>query len=535
MNRRRFVRSLAGASLVAGAWPVRSHAPAAPSDWCAGSTGEPLRVARETGWFGRITAADAPVVMRAGEAPAASRGSWSHAYACERDGRLLLNPTLVARTGDRWRIELVNALAEPTIVHWHGLTNDSQNDGGGHTLAAPGARHRYDFVVRERAGLYWYHPHPHGLTAAQVYQGLFGLIEVHDDDERALRTALDLNPGSTEMTLVLQDRAGGKYEADALDQHRGRLGDIPWVNGCVDPYVDVATRAYRLRILNAANARTFRLGVRDDAGRRVPLMLLGTDGGLLAAPVRCDECFLSPAERVDLLLDLRDARPGQRFVLETGAFDPMHTAPPPHAAVAREPPAGMLGHPEGAVAARLPQRAHDRWPEGAARALLAFRVRRRVAYRRPIPSRLSRLDPLDTAGARERPLRLGFNKARWRINDRVFAMDETPIEVARDSTEVWLLRNYHTSMPHAMHLHGFHFQVLERETSPDVLAPLATHSGSRLATDLGWKDTLLVWPGESVRIAIRFALPFTGAQTYLLHCHNLEHEDGGMMLGVKVA
>ncbi len=77
--------------------------------------------------------------------------------------------------------------------------------------------------------------------------------------------------------------------------------------------------------------------------------------------------------------------------------------------------------------------------------------------------------------------------------------------------------------------------MLERETSPDALAPLATHSGSRLATDLGWKDTVLVWPGESVRIAIRFAVPFAGAQTYLLHCHNLEHEDGGMMIGVRVA
>jgi suppressor of ftsI/bilirubin oxidase len=90
-------------------------------------------------------------------------------------------------------------------------------------------------------------------------------------------------------------------------------------------------------------------------------------------------------------------------------------------------------------------------------------------------------------------------------------------------------------MPHPMHLHGFHFQVLERETSPDQLAPLATHGAGRLATDLGWKDTVLVWPGESVRVAIRFAMPFAAPQTYFLHCHNLEHEDGGMMLGVKVA
>ena len=134
----------------------------------------------------------------------------------------------------------------------------------------------------------------------------------------------------------------------------------------------------------------------------------------------------------------------------------------------------------------------------------------------------------------ERPLRLGFAKGRWRINDRVFAMGETPIQVKRDSVEIWLIRNYFNSMPHAMHLHGFHFQVLERQTSPDQIAALKVDERGRLATDLGWKDTVLVWPGESVKIAIDFALPFAGEQTYMFHCHNREHEDGGMMLGVKV-
>jgi suppressor of ftsI/bilirubin oxidase len=111
----------------------------------------------------------------------------------------------------------------------------------------------------------------------------------------------------------------------------------------------------------------------------------------------------------------------------------------------------------------------------------------------------------------------------------------TPIEVARDTTETWLLRNYHTSMPHAMHLHAFAFEVLSRETSPDAIAALAVDAQGRLPTDLGRKDTVLVWPGESVRIAIDFTHPFPGPQTYMFHCHNMEHEDGGMMLGVAVA
>ena len=103
------------------------------------------------------------------------------------------------------------------------------------------------------------------------------------------------------------------------------------------------------------------------------------------------------------------------------------------------------------------------------------------------------------AAGDRRPLRLGFAKGRWRINDRVYDMAATPIVVARNAVETWLIRNYHTSMPHAMHLHGFQFRVLERETSPEQLAPLAVDARGRLATDLGWKDTVLVWPGESVQ------------------------------------
>jgi blue copper oxidase len=110
----------------------------------------------------------------------------------------------------------------------------------------------------------------------------------------------------------------------------------------------------------------------------------------------------------------------------------------------------------------------------------------------------------------------------------------TPVVIARNAVETWLVRNYHASMPHAMHLHGFQFRVLERETSPAQLAPLVAADRGRLATDLGWKDTVLVWPGESVRIAIDFRHPFAGPQIYLFHCHNLEHEDGGMMLRVEV-
>jgi suppressor of ftsI/bilirubin oxidase len=166
--------------------------------------------------------------------------------------------------------------------------------------------------------------------------------------------------------------------------------------------------------------------------------------------------------------------------------------------------------------------------------LLTLQVRERAVWRGKVPARLSAMAATPAGEAKERAFRLGYAKGRWRINDRVFAMNETPIEIARGASEIWLLRNYHTSMPHAMHLHGFQFRVIERETGPEAFARLAVDDRGRYATDTGWKDTVLVWPGESVRLAVDFRHPFPGIQTWLFHCHNLEHEDGGMMLRMRV-
>jgi blue copper oxidase len=525
MRRRELLKALGAlgcAALPGRTLSVRAASPAAAraaADYCAANAGSrPLFVPAGDGWFGRLTPDGTPLTMRA-LTIASTAGPWTQGFTVEHRGARFVNPTLVFKRGERVRIDLENALQEPTIVHWHGLAVDTRNDGAATPPIAPHERYSYTFDVRDRGSLYWYHPHPHGLTAGQVYRGMFGLIEVEDDDERALRAALDLVPGSSEIPLILQDRRGADYAAADPDRLHGWFGDAIQVNGAVCPYLDVATRIYRFRVLNASNARTYRLGLRSADGTAIAFTLLGTDGGLLAAPRRCDEAFVASAERIDILVDLSDAAVGDTVLLETRAFDPMHMEAPKPSAAADH---AAMGH-------------GGSFPEGAWRTLLQLRVRERIAYRATIPQRLSTIMPIDTGRAAERPVRLGFAKGKWRINDRVFAMGETPIEVKRDTVETWLIRNYFNSMPHAMHLHGFHFQVLERETSPEQIAALKVDGRGRLATDLGWKDTVLVWPGESVKIAIDFTLPFAGGQTYMFHCHNLEHEDGGMMLGVKVA
>jgi suppressor of ftsI/bilirubin oxidase len=504
-QRRRTLRALAAG--LAAAIPVRLGAGASTLDGCreGGDFARPLTVTRN-----RIPAAGTPLTLRA---TAREDGL---AFVCA--GKV--DPTFVASSGAPLAIDLVNALGEPTTVHWHGLSVDTRNDGNGEAPVAPGATFRYAFPIRNRGGLYWYHPHPHGATARQVYRGLFGAFEVEDDDDLALRRALRLHVDETELTLVLQDRRTGdadRYAPAPEDELLGWYGCVPHVNGVLRPYHDVARTTYRVRILNASNARTYRLALREDSGASLPFHLVGTDGGLLERAVRCNEVLLSPAERVDLVVDFADLAQGRYVVLETRAFSPMQDVP--RAAVDE-----MHAH----------ARPTNALPDGAPFDLVQFRIRGAASGRMPIPERLSILPAIRPADGDDRPLRLGFAKGRWRINDRVYDMSTTAIDVPRGASETWLLRNYHTSAPHAMHLHGFQFRVTARETSPDQVAALAVDDRGRLATDMGVKDTVLVWPGESVRIAVDLRTPYPDAQVYLVHCHNLEHEDGGMMLRVRV-
>jgi blue copper oxidase len=526
--------SLAGAAAVfpAGLAAVAGNRAPEAADLCATPArfDRPLHVPGRDGLFGILRADAAPLrlsaAMHRGDGP-------TLAFAARSGGRSCVDPTLVAAAGSTLRISLHNALDEPTIAHWHGLQVDTINDGNGEVLAAPGKTFDYAFTVRNRAAMYWYHPHPHGATAGQASRGLFGILMVEDDDEAALRKALALVPGETEIPLVLHDRRSkvpGQYLPTAGDLLHGWYGDEALVNFTPRPYLDVEARRYRFRVLNASNARIYRLGLRNDRGADVPFTLIGTDGGLLDKPQPVREVFLAPSERIDILVDFGGMPIGAFVLLESRAFDPMHLE------VVGAATAGAAlpdAHGHGAVASddgSLPTSRSD----GGAFALLQFRVRRRGSAAPALPARLSDPPAIPSAAGDPRPLRLGFAKGRWRINDRVYDMGATPIVVARDAIETWLIRNYHSSMPHAMHLHGFPFRVLERETSPEQIAPLAIDERGRLATDLGWKDTVLVWPGESVRVAIDFRHPFAGDQIYLFHCHNLEHEDGGMMLRVKV-
>ncbi len=197
---------------------LSEHAAAVPPDWCGPPEGARLMVPGEEGWLGRL-APDESLIALATAAGATPDTPWPEAFAVRYRSRSYRNPTLAFESGQRARLVLANTLHEPTIVHWHGLQVDTANDGAGMTLVPPAGRYAYDFAVRARSGLYWYHPHPHGLSAGQTYRGLFGLIVVDDADDRALRAALGLVWGRTDIPLVLQDRRPGAAYAPTPTTH----------------------------------------------------------------------------------------------------------------------------------------------------------------------------------------------------------------------------------------------------------------------------------------------------------------------------
>jgi FtsP/CotA-like multicopper oxidase with cupredoxin domain len=175
---------------------------------------------------------------------------------------------------------------------------------------------------------------------------------------------------------------------------------------------------------------------------------------------------------------------------------------------------------------------------GAALDLMEFRVARCSADATGVPSRLAAIEPLpDTQHWPVRAFRLRMDAAgTWFINDwNMHAQGHAPaFTVTRGTREVWEIRNSMTSMPHPIHLHGFAFRVVSRRISPADVRSRAVAPGGLGPQDLGWNDTVVVWPGEIVRIALNFAQPCTGTQRYMLHCHNLEHEDMGMMVTFAV-
>ena len=417
-----------------------------------------------------------------------------------------LGPAFNVQTGQTIRVHFKNELAEPSIVHWHGLHVPIEADGHPRLAIAPGETYIYDFVVDDRAGMYWYHPHPHGRTGTQVYAGMAGLFIIRDENE----AALGLPSGDYDLPIVLQDRIfdennqlvyGGR---GMMDQMMGFLGDQLLINGLADFGLSVETRPYRLRLLNGSNARIYKLAWDDGA----PLTVIGTDGGLLEKPLEREYITLAPAQRIDLWVDF--------------SMDEVGTE------------RNLVSLPFAAYGGSSSYR------------VMSVNVEKAAQVSVVLPEKLSTLTLHDTDKAVNRRSPRRFEMAmgagmRWSLNGRTFEMDSVADDeiVQLGDLELWEFANVagggmgmgmmNESLPHPMHVHGLQYQIVEREidaANRDVWETLKDGF-----VDEGWHDTVLVLPGERVKIALKFE-DFTGL--YLYHCHNLEHEDMGMMRNYRV-
>jgi blue copper oxidase len=462
------------------------------------------------------------------------------AYEVEQNGRTCRNPILHVRSDAAMQARFWNQLDETSIIHWHGLRVDANNDGNPHYAVQPGEIYEYRIALRNRAGTCWYHPHPHGLSAGQIYRGLASFLIVQDEEDDRLSAALDLKLGETDLPLLLQDRridaqGGFVRSLDYTDLFLGYLGSHPMVNYLHSPHISMRPRIYRLRLLNASSARIFRLALLLNDSP-VQFHIIGSDGGLLEQAVNAEEAFLAPGERLDVLVDLRTVPPRARLKLRSLAFDPQRdnlaqlcTTRP-----IQTPKTGEPAHAQATAAGGSAIAAPTPLPDGSDFDLATLHLEQGPRYTREIPGRIAHPPGLDVRAARVRSFDLDHQNMRWLINGIAFDMLKTQLSVERGSTEIWEMRNPPGGMPHPMHFHGFPFRLLERKGSPTQVRRLAVDGRGLAAAETGWKDTVLVWPGERVRLAVNFTHDYPGEQVYMLHCHNLEHEDQGMMLNVRI-
>lgn len=357
-------------------------------------------------------------------------------------------------------------------VHLHGAHVQPESDGHPADSILGGASRVYTYPNQQRACHMWYHDHTHGATGRNVYMGLAGLYLLDDPKEAALK----LPRGNCEIPLVIMDRsfdAQGQmhYQIDAETLESGMFGDVLLVNGKVQPFLNVANRKYRFRILNASNARMYTLALSDGE----QLVQIGTDGGLMQRPLYKNSIVIAPAERVDVIIDFAKYNVGSRVILENQAG----------------------------------------W--GRTRSIMEFKIAREETENAVIPQFLVPWEELEApVTTRNFTLnRLLVNgELTWVINGYAYDSPNREVPTPKLGTvEHWRFINP-TQHPHPMHMHLVQFQVVNIDGDPQD------------PSDYGWKDTVVVPPGSEVTVAAKFT-GYLGK--YVFHCHNLEHEDYAMM------
>ncbi|BEL07926.1 multicopper oxidase domain-containing protein [Actinoplanes sichuanensis] len=399
-----------------------------------------------------------------------------------------LGPTIQLTDGQSVRFDITNNLGEETTVHWHGLHIAPSNDGGPQNTIEDGATWSPATTINQgEACTLWYHPHGLGTTADQVALGLAGLMII--DDGSDANAALPHDYGADDIPIIMQSTAvtsAGAF-ATANNNFTASASTLKFlVNGMSatdeTPTLEVAYGRVRLRLLNASLTDSITVARSDSAS----FTQVASDAGLLLEPLSITSLRISPGERAEIVLDLTaadDAVKLQATVRNT-TNGTRYTA-------------SMLSVSSTATSA-----ADD------------------------LPTTLNTITDLDATDATTRTFTLSNSGASMLINGiagtTMDIMDANAVMTTLGAIEQWTITNSSTNIYHNFHLHDVPFQI--------VSVAGAAPTGANTA----WRDTIEVAPGTSVVIKMQFTDYADNEYMYMLHCHNVIHEDDGMMLALMV-
>lgn len=445
----------------------------------------------------------------------------------EIDGSYL-GPIIKVKRGQKIRVIFKNQLPRESIIHWHGLHIPPEMDGHPMHAINKGETYVFEMEIVDRPGTYWFHPHPDKITGPQVYKGLAGLFIIEDENEK-------LPSGEYDQPLIIQDRSFDEnnqlmyVEGSPMQRMEGFLGDQIFINGQKEQTKTVKQGTYRFRVLNGSNARIYKLAWSDGSDIRV----IATDGGLLENPISKPYLILAPGERVEIWKDFSNFNANEYVTLKSLAFNSGTSM--------GQMGGGMMNNMGGRM-----MQGNTSGKNGEPMDLQTFKVAQEKGKSLKLPQRFDAIEPIDPTKAvnYDSPKKFHFynDRMNWVINGETFDMDEVADweKVKLNTTEVWQFINGDDGtgmgmmqdmmqLPHPAHIHGLQFQITERDISGMNAAVWQSVKDGFI--NQGWQDTFLLMPGMKVKVVMTFR-DFTGK--YIYHCHNLEHEDMGMMRNYEV-
>ncbi|HDH7846689.1 TPA: multicopper oxidase CueO [Raoultella ornithinolytica] len=469
----------------------------------------------------------------------------------------LLGPALKLKKGEAVTVDIHNRLAEETTVHWHGLEVPGEVDGGPQGIIAPGASRSVSFTPSQRAATCWFHPHQHGKTGRQVAMGLAGLVLISDEESEQL--LLPKQWGIDDVPVIVQDKrftAAGEidYQLDMMSAAVGWFGDTLLANGALYPEHAAPRGWLRLRLLNGCNARSLNFSTSDNR----PMYVIASDGGLLAEPVKVTGLPVLMGERFEVLVDTRDGKafdlitlPVSQMGMAIAPFDkpqPVLRIQPLTIQASGTLPDSLVSMPalpslEGLTQRTLQLSMDPMLDMMGMQALMQ-------KYGDQAMSGMNHGSMMDHGNMGHGMMGNMSDKGQMnhgdmgnmnhggmgqmnhgadgfdfhnanRINGKAFDMNLPMFAAAKGQYERWVISGKGDMMLHPFHIHGTQFRIL----SENGAAPAAHRSG--------WKDTVRVEGGVS-EVLVKFDHEASKEHAYMAHCHLLEHEDTGMMLGFTV-